>query len=82
MRISIVKTASGYFSAYIKAWEKMIFVWIYLHCVIKKPFKYISGCTFKFFQNNIWEFSVCMLSIVMTIITCNVDIVAYKKEII
>ena len=46
------KLLAIYFCVHIKAWEKMTFVWIYLNCVIKEPFKYISGCIYSSFPKT------------------------------
>ena len=50
------------------------------YCIIKKPFKYITGCKFKCFQNLTWKFPVCLWSIVISI-PCNINI-NYKKQMI
>ena len=59
----------------------MAFAWICFHRVIKEPFKYNSGCTFKFFKNLIWKFSVRLWSIVISL-TCNVNIINYNQNLI
>ena len=59
----------------------MAFVSICFHRVIKEPFKYNSGCTFKFFKNLIWKFSVRLWSIVISV-TCNISIINYNQNLI
>ena len=61
--------------------EKMAFVSIWFHRVIKEPFKYNSGCTFKFFKNLIWKFSVRLWSNVISV-TCNINIINYNQNLI
>ena len=59
----------------------MAFAWICFHRVIKEPFKYNSGCTFKFFKNLIWKFSVRLWSNVISV-TCNINIINYNQNLI